>query len=89
MLSSMDIWGKRLKSWETIPMFRRTASMLRVSRLRVSQLKSTPSTMISPRWCSSSWLRMRRKVDLPDPEGPMITTVSPCLIVVVTPRTAW
>ena len=44
MLSSMDIWGKRVKSWETIPMFRRTAPMLRVSRLR-----STPSTMISPR----------------------------------------
>src|SRR5215208_1277380 len=49
----------------------RIASMLRTSRV-----KGMPSTMMSPLWCSSRRLMVRINVDLPEPEGPMITTTS-------------
>ena len=47
------------------------------SMLRTSCVIGTPSTMMSPRWCSSSRLMVRMKVDFPDPEGPTITTFCP------------
>ena len=72
MLSITDRWGNRLNDWNTIPISLRMASML-----RMSADSSMPSTMMSPRWCSSSRLRVRMKVDLPEPEGPKITIFSP------------
>ncbi len=39
-----------------------------------------PSKVILPPVGSSSKLRERRKVDFPEPDGPMITTTSPFLI---------
>src|SRR5699024_8251655 len=39
---------------------------------------SVPSKEIEPEVGVSSRFRHRRKVDLPEPEGPMMTTFSPC-----------
>src|SRR5689334_19855006 len=38
---------------------------------------SSPSTVSTPRLIFSRWFTQRRNVDLPDPEGPMITATSP------------
>ncbi|MNP49386.1 hypothetical protein D3C76_1435680 [compost metagenome] len=43
-------------------------------------IKDTPSMRISPPVGSSSRFRQRRKVDLPEPEGPMTTTTSRVLM---------
>ena len=51
-----------------MPTSRRIASML-----RTSSVSSIPSTMMSPRWWSSSRLMVRMNVDLPDPDGPKVT----------------
>ena len=56
--------GNRLNDWKTIPISLRMAAML-----RMSLVSSMPSTMISPRWCSSSRLMVRMNVDLPEPDG--------------------
>ena len=63
-------WGKRLKCWNTMPIFWRTASMW-------SSSTSTPSNLMLPPVGISSRFRQRRKVDLPQPEGPMRQTTSP------------
>ena len=42
-----------------------------------SLVSSMPSTMIWPFWCSSSRLMQRIIVDLPEPEGPQTTMLSP------------
>src|SRR3954468_6083721 len=76
--------GNRLKCWNTMPTSRRTASMF--FRLLVS---STPSTTIWPRWCSSSRLMQRIRVDLPEPEGPQMTIRSPRLTVRLMPFRTW
>ena len=57
--------------------------------LRTSFVSSIPSTMMSPRWCSSSLLMVRMKVDLPDPDGPNTTTTSVLRTVVEMPLSAW
>ena len=66
--------GNRLNDWNTMPISLRMAAML-----RMSLVSSMPSTMISPRWCSSSRLMVRMKVDLPEPDAPKMTTTSPRL----------
>src|SRR3989304_9751714 len=48
-----------------------------------------PSTMIRPSWCSSRRLMVRMKVDLPEPDGPMITNTSPRRTRRLMPRRAW
>ena len=73
--------GKRLKDWKTMPISLRMAAML-----RMSFESAMPSTMMSPRWCSSSRLMVRMKVDLPEPEGPAMTSTSPALTVRSMPR---
>src|SRR5450830_47811 len=37
----------------------------------------SPSISMLPRWMVSRWIRQRRKVLLPDPEGPMTASTSP------------
>ena len=69
------ILGKRLNCWKTIPIFSRILKM----SLFLSVI-STPSKEITPFVGFSSKFIERRKVDFPDPEGPMITTTSPFLI---------
>ena len=69
------LWGKRLKCWNTMPIFSR--SLLMSVCLSVT---SSPSTIIVPSVAVSSWFRHRRNVDLPLPEGPRSTTTSPSSI---------
>ena len=76
--------GNRLNDWKTIPISLRMAAML-----RTSFVSSMPSTMISPRWCSSSRLMVRMKVDLPEPDAPKMTTTSPAVTVRSMPRSTW
>ena len=56
---------------------------------RRSSLRVMPSTVMLPFWKSSRALKVRMKVLLPEPEGPMITTTSPRLTVRSQPRRAW
>ena len=43
-------------------------------------VRSCPSTLTVPLVTSSSRLRQRRKVDFPDPEGPMMDSTSPLVM---------
>ena len=43
----------------------------------MSSVISTPFTTILPASCFSSWLIVLSNVDLPEPDGPMMTTTSP------------
>ena len=43
----------------------------------MSSVNSTPSTMMRPASCRSSRFIVLSSVDLPEPEGPMMTTTSP------------
>jgi hypothetical protein len=57
-----------------------------MSRLAGSTLLTTRSPMaISPSEISSRPATMRSRVDLPQPEGPTMTTNSPSLISALTP----
>ena len=71
MFLRMVMLGKRLKCWNTMPILRRTASMFTLGSVMTSLSK-----VMVPAEGSSSRLRQRRKVDLPEPEGPMTTTFS-------------
>src|SRR5699024_8277975 len=68
----MVILGKRLKCWNTMPIWQRMAL---ISTL--GSVISVPSKVMMPSVGVSSRFRQRRKVDLPEPEGPMTTTFSP------------
>ena len=78
------IWGNRLNCWKTIPIFR----LCRLISFFLSVI-STPSKRIVPSVGSSSRLRQRRNVLLPEPEGPTTNTTSPRRISVETPHKAW
>ena len=49
---------------------------------------STPSKMMEPEVGTSSRFSERRKVLLPEPEGPMTTMTSPLLMSMLTPSRA-
>src|SRR3954468_5091031 len=66
-------WGYRLNDWKTMPIFWRTRLMSTSARVM-----SVPSTTTTPLVGSSSRLQQRSRVDLPDPDGPMMKTSSPC-----------
>src|SRR3954468_14428762 len=66
-------WGYRLNDWNTMPIFWRTRLMSTSARVM-----SVPSTMTTPLVGSSSRLQQRSSVDLPEPDGPMMKTSSPC-----------
>jgi len=81
MMFSATVWcGKRLKCWKTMPIFWRTWLMSVFLSVR-----SRPSTMTLPDVTSSKRFRQRKKVDLPEPDGPITATTSPWLIVVEMP----
>ena len=66
-------------------MWRRTSSMF-----TCGAVMHCPSKTISPEVGTSSRFRQRRKVDLPEPEGPMTTTFSPGAMCSLTPlSTTW
>jgi len=64
---------RRLKCWNTIPMFRRTSR----SRLPRNPVTSTPSMKIWPFSGRSSRLMQRIRVLFPAPLGPMMPKISP------------
>src|SRR3990170_8165482 len=68
------------------PMRRARYSVFSLSDIR---LMSAPSTRIRPESMVSRPLRQLRRVVLPQPEGPMMATISPRWIVRLTPRRAW
>ena len=74
-LSSTVRCGNRLNRWKTMPTVLRAAS-----RLAAFRPISVPATAIRPRSNVSSPLTQRIRVDLPDPDGPQITTFSPAAI---------
>ncbi len=73
-------WANRLNVWNTIPMSRRI-SLTSAS----GAVTGTPSRRISPPSTSVSRFTQRSSVDLPLPEGPTITVVSPASIPKLTP----
>ena len=74
MFLRMVILGKRLKCWNTITICWRTLSIF-----TLGSVMTVFSKVMVPAVGVSSRLRQRRKVDLPDPEGPITTTFSPGL----------
>ena len=83
-LSRMVRCGKRLNDWNTMPTSRRIASMFLTSLESI-----TPSTTMSPCWCSSSRLMQRISVDLPEPDGPQTTIFSPSLTSRLMSESTW
>ena len=75
MFSLTVICGKRLKCWNTIPMF---SLFLLISSL--GSVISSPSMTTLPLVISSRRFKHLKKVDLPDPEGPIKQMTSPSLI---------
>src|SRR4051812_587413 len=65
--------GYRLNDWNTMPIFCRTRF-----RSTPGRVMSVPSTTTEPLEGSSSRLQQRSSVDLPEPDGPMMNTSSPC-----------
>ncbi len=79
--SSAVMWGKRLKFWNTIPIFDRmflTYPLLAGTSWPFCgiRFRGSPSTKMTPSWIPSSVIRTRRTVVLPEPDGPMIATTS-------------
>src|SRR4051794_38752949 len=66
------LWANRLNDWNTMP-----TSARRRARSRPSSGSGTPSIRMRPLSMVSSRLMQRQSVDLPEPEGPMMTTTSP------------
>ena len=48
--------------------------------------RTVPSTVIEPPSMVSNWPKQRKNVDLPDPDGPIIETISPLFILSDTSR---
>src|SRR4051794_35351713 len=72
MLRSTFRCGNRLKAWNTMPTRWRN-----FFRSGILAWTLSPSTRISPESTLSSALMQRSSVDLPEPERPMIVTISP------------
>ena len=64
--------GNTLKCWKIIPIFLRCVSIS-----TFSAAISTPSKIICPLDGFSNKFRQRKKVDFPEPLGPIILTTSP------------
>ena len=80
-LSSTFMLLNRLKPWKTMPMLSR-----RRLTLTCSAARSSPWNHTCPASGVSSRLMQRSRVDLPEPEGPMMVTTSPGMTEKSTPR---
>ncbi|MDT4862441.1 hypothetical protein FQZ97_970980 [compost metagenome] len=96
MFSSTVRCDHRLKCWNTMASLERarcscfSSAALSMPSLALTNLSSSPATMMRPSWGRSSRFMQRRKVDLPDPEEPMMLITSPALAVTETPlSTSW
>ncbi|MCY1562420.1 hypothetical protein D9M68_998120 [compost metagenome] len=67
-----------------MPMCRRTSL---ISTL--GSVTSKPSTVTWPPVMSSSLFRQRRKVDFPEPDGPITQTTSPSATSALMPLSTW
>jgi hypothetical protein len=85
MFSSAVSTGSKLKNWKTKPSLSRLS---RVSSSSSSEPSATPSSATSPAVGRSSPARMCMRVDLPDPEGPMIALKRPRSNATDTPASA-
>ena len=75
----------RLKNWNTNPMWRRR----KMAQPAVDKLSTRcPRSQISPLVAGSRPPRTCSRVDLPEPDGPMMATNSPMASSMSTPRTA-
>ena len=83
-LSRTDRCGNSSKFWNTIPMRARS-----FDRLVFGSPTWTPSTTTSPCWKGSSPLTVLIRVDLPEPDGPQMTTTSPLATWVVQSASTW
>ena len=70
--SSTESLSTRLNSWKIMPMWRRISR----KRLRLSVVRSTPSSTTLPASGSTNRLMHRRSVDLPEPLSPSTATTS-------------
>ena len=84
MLSRTVRCGSRAMFWNTMPM--RSARMA-LSSSGDSPPTSTPLTRISPPVGSMSRLTWRTRVDLPEPDSPMMQKISPSATLIETSRT--
>ena len=80
MFSSTVLCGNRLNCWKTIPM----SARMRVIDFERGSM-SRPSKRTLPESTCSRPLMQRSIVDLPDPDGPAMTTASPEAIDRLTP----
>src|SRR2546428_686180 len=78
--------GSRLYVWKTKPIRRERYRLFALSSIEASE---TPSMRTSPDVRSSRPEKQFRSVVLPQPDGPMIATISPRGIARFTPRRAW
>ena len=78
------MWGNRLKLWNTMPIFPRCSR-----GSRSPGPSGTPWTRTVPRSWVSNRLMQRISVDLPDPDGPQMTTHSPSPMLRSTSRSTW
>ena len=83
-LSSIVLWAKRLKLWNTMPTSARSAASALPSAGRLS-----PSTSMVPLSIGSSRLIVRHSVDLPEPDGPSTTTTWPASTSRLMSRSTW
>ncbi|MNL38935.1 hypothetical protein D3C87_1611830 [compost metagenome] len=76
--------GNRLNCWNTMPTFCR-----RLRRSARAASRYSPSTSITPSLIDSRPLRVRSKVDLPEPLRPMIATTWPSSMLRSMPLSTW
>ena len=76
--------GNNSKCWNTMPTFAR-----KFGKSVLGSCKRIPFTISSPSWNGSRALIVLIRVDLPDPDGPQITTTSPFLMVVEQSVRTW
>jgi hypothetical protein len=69
--SKIDIVGNGLGRWKTMPTVRRTETGSTPEAYRFSSSSITLPSTRPPGVTSCIRLRVRRKVDLPQPDGPM------------------
>ena len=69
--SAIDIVGNGLGRWNTMPTWRRTATGSTSEPYRSTPSIATVPWTYAPGITSCMRLRVRRKVDLPQPDGPM------------------
>ena len=86
MFSSAVSTGSRLKAWKMKPIFSRRRS---VRRLSSSVVIATPSIVTDPEVGRSRPARQCIRVDLPEPDGPMMAVYWPRMKSTLTSSSAW